>query len=1125
MASDASRHARDLAVAPFKTNAKRVASPAEQELAVDGRSIADRRQSSSSLLPTGLVTFVMTDVEGSTRLLREHSELYPDLLAAHRSVLRNAFHHHGGMEVDCEGDALFFAFPDASKAVMACIDAQSALATHQWPVGAQMRVRIGVHTEEAVPLGHVYVALAVHRVARITTGGHGGQILISAATLEALKGQPPSGSRVSPLGSFRLHGFSEPSLLFQVDHPDIGDTFPPLRLIGDVRHNLPMIRASFVGRTEELAAVTTMLLGDGLVTLVGLGGVGKTRLATQVAAGVVGHFPGGVWMVDLAALSDAASVLRVIADSVRVAEQPGRNLDVVLMEALSQHRTLLLLDNCEHLLDATAAVVTALSQKCPDLAILCTSRAPLAVDGEAIWRVDPLPVVPPQEADSALTVGNHSSARLFVDRARLARQDFNLTNDNARDVARVVDAVNGIPLAIELAAAALADRPLLGLVDALTDRFSLLSEERRAGPPRHRTLRAALEWSLDLLSAGDRQLFSRLAVFAGSASAAAVVGVSPDRAAADVVRSLRRLAVASLIVPHPDLPDRWSMLESVRQLAALELRQVGEDVELAIRHREWFAGRLERLAVEIGRTGGSKAMHEIVADQDNVRRAIGSAIAADDGRAALRLCVGMAQFWTSHGDWSEASETFQSTLELSTSKEAGLRAKALVAFGNLLLLRGDLTEAEGRLAEGHILADRAGDKATAARALSGQGHLAFRHSDLDSAQRLWTRALESAEIVGEDRVVAGVLRSLAISAGTRGNQDEARLLLDRAVRVARRAGDDQQVRLLLGATAELHMWLGEYEAAERAYGDALALASTIGDLSARPLVLTELGWLSLLQGDARTADRLSVDAAGIAEDVGNRRVWALALRLQGEALMRSGDTLAAAQSLSDALAVAEELHAPAEVAGIGCSAACLALEQGQYGEALRVVREARALGALQHTMRRVSLGWVSGTTSALIGDLETAEQEFSIDLASAKAAKLPRHEANSLAGLARIYTASDRRGRAARLERDALALRRAMGDRLSVVDSLIGIAAMMAPLEPSSASVLLEVAIRLRSQAGATPTTREDGEVAAVRATLAAGSDGSPIEPAARRATQLNENEAADLATQLTERLAHGASE
>ena len=923
-------------------------------------------------LPAGTVTFLMSDIEGSTRLFHRLGGDYVPLLAEHRRLLRDAVARHRGSDVETEGDALLLAFGDAADAVAAALDGQRALAAHDWPAGGDVRVRMGLHTGEANPVGGGYVALAVHQAARICAGAHGGQILMSEATATAAEPRLPDGATVIPLGSFQLRGFPAPERLFQLAHPDLAGSFPPPRALGVVAHNLPFLRASFVGRESERAALADLLPATGVLTVVGPGGVGKTRLAVQVGFDVMDGYADGAWMVELAPLTDPGLVPGAVAAAVGVAEQPGRSIEDLLVQALAPKSLLLLLDNCEHLLDAVAGLVERLSQHCPHLSVLVTSREQLDIDGEAVWRLAPLPTIDLTGELTASRVGAVDAAQLFAERAALIRPGFRLTEENAASVARLIAHLDGMPLAIELAAAALLDRPLSAVLQGLTDRFALLSRGRRTAPGRHQTLRAALEWSLDLLSPDERRVFARLAVFAGSGSfeAAAEICSEAPVPSASVPAALRRLMRASLLVAHPEIDERWSMLESVRELAAVELAEAGETGP-AVRHRRWFAARAEALGSDIGRTDRPEAMRELTADHDNIRHAVDTAVAAGDSETGLRLCVAMAPFWTSGLHWTEGIDRLRTVLALPGDDDR-LRGRALATAGKLLLLRGDLADADAVFTEARARAAAAGDDVTLARALSGAGLIAFRGSRLEESQQLWEESLALAEKTGDERDIASALRSLAIAAGSRGEQDTAGYLLDRAIASARRLGDDQLLRQLLGSAAEMHLWLGAYQLAADEYGDALDLAAGIGDLSARPLLLAELGWVALLRGDVAVAAQLAGEAVGFAEEFVNRRVLAHSLRLQGEALLRRGRPDDAVTALDRALTVAEQFGAPAEIAGVLCSQAVVALEQLRLDDARRLAERSLALSALPHPMRLVGPDWVRGMVALTEGDLDAA---------------------------------------------------------------------------------------------------------------------------------------------------------
>jgi predicted ATPase/class 3 adenylate cyclase len=1022
----------------------------------------------------------MSDIEGSTRLFHHLGTAYVQLLQEHRLLLRHAIAAHDGREVDTEGDGLLVAFADAAAAVAAALDAQRGLMAHAWPAGGDVRVRIGLHTGEATPTGAGYVSLAVHQVARVSAAAHGGQVLMSETTASAAAGRLCAQARVFALGSFHLRGFPAPQRLFQLLHPDLPSDFPPLRAVGVVPHNLPFLRTGFVGRDRERPAVADLLAATGLVTIAGPGGVGKTRLAMQVAYDVMDRYADGVRLVELAPVAEPERVTPAVAAAVGVADEPGRSIGDVLLDVLAGKAMLLLLDNCEHLLDAVVGLVDELAQTCPHLAVLATSREPLDIDAEAVWRLEPLGTVGPP-------AGVSDAARLFAERAALVRPDFTLSEETAADVTRLVVHLDGMPLAIELAAAALADRPLSAVLQGLTDRFALLSHGRRNAPSRHRTLRAALDWSLDLLTAEERRTFIRMAAFAGSGSIGAATEVCAGKpvTAAAVPETVRRLIRASLLVAHREVPDRWSMLESVRELASVELAEAGESDSAAARHRAWYAAHTEAVGRDLGRSDRPGAMRDLAAEHENVLLALDTSVRAGDATTALRLAVGMAPFWTSGGHWAEGIGRLDAVLDLPCTDEA-LRARALVAAGQLLLLRGDLDEAEARFTEACRHGSAAGDDGAVAGALSGAGYVAFRRSRLGDAQANWERALEHAEAAGDERRAAGVLRSLAVAAGSRGDQTATGELLERAMALARRVGDDHQLRQVLGSAAERHLWVGAYDKATEEYGEALELATAIGELPARPLLLAELGWTALLRGDVGVAHRLATEAVELGEDVVNRRVQVHALRLLGETLVRRGRPDDAAAALDRALAVAEEFAAPAELAGVLCSQAVAALEVLRLDEARATAERSLGLSALPHPMRLVNPAWVRGVVGVRQGRLGDAERDFrSIRSLATYAVRVT---ANGTWGLACVEAARGERELALADHAAALRLRHGFGDRLGVAESLVGIAGVIATTSPEGAARLAGGATALVRASAAVPTPRQQADLDSVsqRATGAA---------------------------------------
>jgi predicted ATPase/class 3 adenylate cyclase len=535
--------------------------------------------------PSGTVTLLFTDIEGSTSLLHELGELYGDALATHRRLLREACARHGGSEIDTQGDAFFVAFASASDAVAAALDAQLALAAQRWPHDRELRVRMGIHTCEARQTGEGYVGVGVHRAARICTAGHGGQVLVSHTTRELLAEEPVGEVALRDLGPHRLKDLTQPERIFQLVAEGLDDQFPPLDTLDARPTNLPTQPTPLIGRERELAQVRDRLVSDevAILTLTGSGGTGKTRLGLQAAADSLGRFPSGTFFVALAPLSDPELVVPTIAQVLGLRVPRGRALMQVLAEYLAQRKLLLVLDNVEHVVAAARAVAKLVAAG-PGLTVLATSREPLHVSGERVFPVPPLEL-PDVGADWESVVANEAVS-LFVERAQSLRPDFELTEANAPAVAAICRRLDGLPLAIELAAARVSLFPPAALLGRLDERLEVLTGGARDRPARHKTLRATLDWSHDLLSEPRRRLFARLAVFVGGWTLEAAETVCNGDL--DVFDGLASLFDKSLVrLEGSDEEPRFALLETIREYALEKLRESGEESERRDRHLAW----------------------------------------------------------------------------------------------------------------------------------------------------------------------------------------------------------------------------------------------------------------------------------------------------------------------------------------------------------------------------------------------------------------------------------------------------------------------------------------------------------------------------------------------------------
>ena len=768
-------------------------------------------------LPAGTVTLLFTDVEGSTRLLQEHGPGYADLLAEHRRILREAFTRHSGVEVDTQGDAFFVAFPSVTDALAAAAEARHELET------GPIRVRMGIHTGEPIVTDEGYVGVDVHRAARIAAAAHGGQIVLSDTTRRLLESDAP----IRDLGEHRLKDLTGAERLHQLGEGE----FPPLRTLDAT--NLPVAASPLVGRDDELRELA-LLLSDGtrLITMTGPGGTGKTRLALQVAAELVGTLRDGVFWVPLAGLSDGELV------SSEVAQAVGARDD--LAGFLHGKELLILLDNFEHLLDAAPAVSAVLSAS-KELRVLVTSRAPLHVSGEREYRLEPLPAA--------------DAATLFVERARAVGRE--LSPDTT--VVEICRRLDGLPLAVELAAARtklLAPERLLERLDSV---LPLLTGGARDAPDRQRTLRATIEWSHDLLDVAGKELFARLSVFAGGFPLAAAEEVCN----ADL-DGLAALVDSSLLKPIGD--DRFLMLETIREYALEGLAGSSEADELRRRHAAFFSELAEQAyARRFDAEVEWSARIEI--HQDDFRAAVDwLAAAAIDADRALGLAGALGWFWLSHGLLAEGCTRLGEALAGSTATGTS-RARALTASGSLVARNGDPDDGRAQLGEAITLWRDLGDRGDLASALDVLGWLLVYDAADDSGSleafeqslELW-RELDDRP--GEVRALLGVCQVLVAM----GNVERAETLSRELLEIG--DADPRTEHFAVHFLADCALIRGETEEAEKRYRESLRAALAIGDVIETSFEVQGVAMAAAGNADPQRALRLAGSVEALWESLG-----------------------------------------------------------------------------------------------------------------------------------------------------------------------------------------------------------------------------------------------------------------
>jgi predicted ATPase/class 3 adenylate cyclase len=642
-------------------------------------------------LPSGTVTFLFTDLEVSTRLWERQPDAMRDALSRHDVILREAVAVHGGHVVKGTGDGIHAVFATPDAAVRAAIDAQLGIVAEEWLVTDPLRVRMGVHTGVAELREGDYFGSSVNRAARLMAAAHGGQVVVSHATEELVCESLPAEIELVDLGEHRLRDLSRPERVFQARARGLAVRFPPLRTVHAYPGNLPPSSTSFVGRDAELVAVAEALAETRVVTLTGVGGVGKTRLALQVAAEIVPRFPDGVWLCELAAAADEDAMVQVIAAALGVSARHDVRLDMAVVESLRDQQLLILLDNCEHLLDAAGRLVEAVLRSCRHVRVLATSREGLGVSGERILAVRSLRTPGPEEAPEVIVASE--AARLFALRAQAVRAGFVIGPANAGAVAEICRRLDGVPLAIELAAARVAAMTPMDIARRLDERFRLLAGARRRAVERHQTLRATVDWSYSLLDGSERMVFDRLGVFMASFDATAAIAVAAAEGIEswDVLDALGGLVAKSMLQCEDAEIDvsRYVLLDTLRAYARERLEEAGAIDTWRRRHAEHYAAAAERIAEELLTSTPWTAAFEFRTDVENFRAAVDWAVDSEnraDLELAVRIVAALGARVTLYATWADR------VLSRATDASPDQRAALLVAAAVSELNRGRAAE-------------------------------------------------------------------------------------------------------------------------------------------------------------------------------------------------------------------------------------------------------------------------------------------------------------------------------------------------------------------------------------------------------------------------------------------------
>lgn len=826
--------------------------------------------------PTGTVTFLFTDIEGSTKLAQQYSEAMPALLARHHEILQQCIDKHHGYVFQIVGDAFCAAFASAVDAVNAAIEAQKYLHTEVWSP-APIRVRMGIHTgtaqlnEENQYSGYATLASCQ----RIMSAGHGGQVLLSTVTRELVQDTLPVGTELVDLGEKRLKDLMRPEHLYQLNLAGLPAVFPPLKTLDLYSNNLPVQLTSFIGRETEIAEVKQELVLHRLVTLTGSGGTGKTRLSLQVAADMLEKFDHGVWFVELAPLTDPDLISKAILSAIGIREQPGKLPLELLQDYLYEKKSLLILDNCEHLISASAQVVNVLLNAAPGLKVLASSREALGVKGEVSYHVPSLKLPDPKHPLVLEQLSQYEAVRLFIDRALLIVPHFAVDKDNAPFIAQICYRLDGIPLAIELAAARVRMLSVEQISKRLDDRFRLLTGGARTALPRQQTLRALIDWSYSLLTENERLLLGRLAVFAGgwTLEAAEEVCAGDGIDTYDILDLLTQLVNKSLVVvvEHSLSGEtRYRMLETIRQYAREKLLDGKSGESIRDQHLAYFVKLVQQAEPELYRSNQLFWLNKLEDEIDNIRIAMEWALATN-GRAGLQISI-LWRFWGARGYRQEVGAWLGQLLKQDKTAD-DLHSQALAIYSNYLLRQGKFLEAISMAGQGLQMARTLSDKLVEALSLSFLGVCYVVQGNVSSGVPLLEQSLANYRALENKFGQAYVIEWLLLD--TR-DLERATAYAKRSLQLYRELGDLSSIASILFALARLTFWNGDFSSPAPWLEEGLSISRQLGDQSLEAYGLATYGGFAFWRGDYQAANDRYEEAIRLGEKSGDlyQKLWA-----------------------------------------------------------------------------------------------------------------------------------------------------------------------------------------------------------------------------------------------------------
>ena len=863
--------------------------------------------------PSGIITFLFSDIEGSTKLSQEYPDTLPAALDRHHNIIIDAVKSNNGNIFEIVGDAFCCAFENSEDAIKAAVEAQTNLTNEKWE-DAVIKVRMGIHSGNAEWNGKTYSGyITLARTARVMSSAYGEQIIISKITYELAKEKFDSvkqkGITFRDLGERRLKDLIQPIQIYQVLSKGLRSEFPPLLTLDARPNNLPLQLTSFIGRQNEIQNIKSLINDSHLLTLMGSGGAGKSRLALQTGADIIDNFSNGVWIVELAQLSEPSYILPEIASALNISLDPKKNIKDVVLDFLREKEMLLILDNCEHMIDECASIINTLLRFCKKLKIIASSREALRITGENTYRVPSFKLPDLKKSKTVQEISEYEAVRLFVDRAVAIKNDFKITDSNANKVARLVSQLDGIPLAIELAAARVKVLTVEEIYEKLSNRFSLLTGGNRTALPRQKTLRAMIDWSYDLLSPSEKILFERLSVFSYGWNLDAAEEICSDEKieSYEILDLLSNLVDKSIvIVKESGDENRFNMLETIRQYGSEKLNISEDKMKIQKKHFDVYSGFMDNAELKLNGDEQKEWLIKYDSEIDNIREGLKWAV-NNDPEAALQLALKAANYWDGKYYYTEALEFLNSILIKEHDYDKKSLACALRWKGFFLKQTGSIEEANELLKKSNELSVESGDLKESAASESLLGVIAFEEGNYEIAKQYLNKSLSSSIELKDKSRTAFAKYCLGGIAYMETDYDNSKRMIEESLKLYREAKDLKQIGICLGNLGTVEFQLGNLQNALKLYQEYLSISRELDSKKGITYALLNISYIYNEEKEYEKAREYQQESLEIGEEIGNKNIVALSLLSLGSSEQKAENSKAAKEMFLRSFMMFDEL--------------------------------------------------------------------------------------------------------------------------------------------------------------------------------------------------------------------------